>query len=70
MTDGSSNLSGEGLELRARPRPIRRLNKQILMIGSGGVALLIAIATLIALKPSPTADPHPELFNNERKQME
>jgi type IV secretion system protein TrbI len=69
MTDGSSNSSDEGLELRARPRPIRRLNKQILMIGSGGVALLIAIATLIALKPSPPADAHPELFNTERKQI-
>ena len=39
------------LELRARPRPIRRLNKRALMIGSGVVVLLIAGATIVALNP-------------------
>jgi hypothetical protein len=51
MTDDGEKLSPERLELRARPRPIRRLNKRTLMIGCGIVALVIAGATIIALSP-------------------
>ena len=58
------------LELRARPRPIRRLNKRALMIGAAVAVLLIAGATIVALNP-PTLvapDKRPELYNTERKQ--
>jgi hypothetical protein len=51
MTDDGEKLSPERLELRARPRPIRRLNKRTLMIGCGIVALVIAGATIMALSP-------------------
>ena len=42
------------LELRARPRPIRRLNKRALLIGAELVVLLIAGATIVALNPPRT----------------
>ena len=58
------------LELRGRPRPIRRLNKRTLMIGAAIVVLLIAGATIVALNPPRLAAPQnsPELYNTERKQ--
>ena len=45
------------LELRARPRPIRRLNKRALMIGAAVIVLLIAGATIVALNPPRLAAP-------------
>jgi type IV secretory pathway VirB10-like protein len=58
------------LELRGRPRPIRRLNKRVLLIGAGLVVLVIAGAIIIALNPPRLAAPEksPELYNTERKQ--
>ena len=57
------------LELRGRPRPVRRLNKRALLIGAGFVVLVIAGAIIIALNPPPLAAPEktPELYNTERK---
>jgi type IV secretion system protein VirB10 len=70
VTDEADKEPPEKLELRARPRPIRRLNKRALMTASAVVALLIAGATIIALSP-----PHilksgerTELYNTDRKQ--
>ena len=52
------------LKLRARPRPIRRLNKRALMIGAAVIGLLIAGATIVALNPPRLAAPdkRPELY--------
>ncbi|KGT73203.1 hypothetical protein MA20_46045 [Bradyrhizobium japonicum] len=59
----------EPLELRARPRPVRRLNKRALMIGCAGAALLVAGATVIALRPRPFKQAErTELYNTDRKQ--
>ncbi len=41
----------ETLELRARPRPVTRLNRNALMVVAGGAALLIFGAMSVALKP-------------------
>jgi type IV secretion system protein TrbI len=70
MTNGSNQDPPEPLELRARPRPIRRLNRRALMIGCAAAVLLIAGATVIALSP-PRAfkgTDHSELYNTDRKQ--
>lgn len=60
----------EPLELRARPRPIRRLNKRALMIGCAVAVLLLAAATIIALRPVQVfkGTDHAELYNTDRKQ--
>ncbi|MCP3407632.1 TrbI/VirB10 family protein [Bradyrhizobium sp. CCGB01] len=70
MTDGLNQDPPEPLELRARPRPIRRLNRRALMIGCATLALFIAGATIIALRPPrafKSAD-RPEIYNTDRKQ--
>ncbi len=41
----------EALELRAKPRPVTRLNRNALMVAAGGAAILIFGAMSIALKP-------------------
>jgi hypothetical protein len=51
LTEDSDKVPPERLELRARPRPIRRLNKRALMVGCAVAALFIAGATIIALSP-------------------
>jgi type IV secretion system protein VirB10 len=60
----------ERLELRARPRPIRRLNRRMLMLGCAVAALILAGATLIALNPPQPfkSTERSELYNTERKQ--
>jgi len=60
----------ERLELRARPRPIRRLNRRMLMLGCAVGALVVAGAALIALAPPQAFKPgeRSELYNTERKQ--
>jgi type IV secretory pathway VirB10-like protein len=65
-----SNPPPDDLELRARPRPIRRLNKRTLMIGAAVLALLIAGAIIVALDPPRLLAPpaRSELYNTERKQ--
>ncbi|TWB03690.1 TrbI/VirB10 family protein [Bradyrhizobium stylosanthis] len=70
MTNGLNQDPPELLELRAKPRPIRRLNRRALMIGCSIAALFIAGATIIALRPPrvfKSAD-RAELYNTDRKQ--
>jgi type IV secretory pathway VirB10-like protein len=66
----TSQDSPEPLELRARPRPIRRLNKRALMISCAVAALLIAGATIVALRPAQVfkGTDHAEFYNTDRKQ--
>jgi len=57
------------LRLRARPRPVTRLNKKALMIAAGGAGLLIFGAMSVALRPPRAlgeAKPK-ELYNVETK---
>lgn len=70
MTDEFDKAAPERLELRARPRPIRRLNKRALIIGCAVAALFIAGATIIALSPARILKPgeKTELYNTDRKQ--
>ncbi|MEH2609610.1 TrbI/VirB10 family protein [Bradyrhizobium sp. AZCC 1693] len=70
MTEDSDKVPPERLELRARPRPIRRLNKRTLMIGCAVAALFIAGAMIIALSPPRMFKPteRTELYNTDRKQ--
>jgi type IV secretory pathway VirB10-like protein len=70
VTENSDKVPPERLELRARPRPIRRLNKRTLMAGCAVVALFIAGATIIALTPPRMFKPteRTELYNTDRKQ--
>lgn len=44
-------IAPETLDLRARPRPVTRLNKRVLMILSGTGLILIFAATFYALQP-------------------
>lgn len=70
MTANSEKMPPERLELRARPKPIRRLNRRALMAGCAVVALLIAGAAILALSPPRLFKPaeRPELYNTDRKQ--
>ncbi|WP_245310594.1 TrbI/VirB10 family protein [Bradyrhizobium valentinum] len=70
MIEDSDKVPPERLELRARPRPIRRLNKRTLMIGCAVATLFIAGATIIALSPPRMFKPteRTELYNTDRKQ--
>jgi type IV secretory pathway VirB10-like protein len=70
MTVESEKEPPERLELRARPRPIRRLNRRMLMLGCAVAALIVAGATLIALAPPRAFKPgeRSELYNTDRKQ--
>ncbi|WP_027554913.1 TrbI/VirB10 family protein [Bradyrhizobium sp. Cp5.3] len=70
MTNGPNQEPPEPLELRARPRPIQRLNRRALMVGCAVAVLVIAGATIIALR-QPRAfkgTERSELYNTDRKQ--
>lgn len=41
----------EALELRARPRPVRRFNRKALLVAAGGATLLVTAAATFALTP-------------------
>jgi type IV secretion system protein VirB10 len=57
----------ESLALRAKPRPVTRLNRRVLVGGAGALAVVVLGATLWSLQPSRRArDPGPELVNAER----
>lgn len=70
MTNGANQDPPEPLELRARPRPIRRLNRRALMFGCAVAVLIIAGATIIALRPPQAfkGTERSELYNTDRKQ--
>ena len=76
MTDQSSNQPGsqtgkiapEELELRARPQPVTRINRKVLIAGAAIVLLFISGIVLVALKPPSLRITSPtELFNVEHK---
>lgn len=60
----------ETLDLRARPRPVTRLNKRVLMILSGTGLILIFAATFYALQP-PTQNTanNKQLYNVSHKEQ-
>ena len=67
---GQAKAAPETLELRARPQPVTRINRKVLIGGAAIVLLFISGIVLVALKP-PTlrlANPQ-ELFNVERKSI-
>ncbi|WP_375207663.1 TrbI/VirB10 family protein [Hyphococcus sp.] len=59
----------EALELRAKPRPVTRLNRNALMVAAGGAAILIFAAMSVALKPPRAGGDAAakELYNVDRK---
>jgi len=59
----------ETLELRAKPRPVTRLNKKALMVVAGGAALIIFGAMSVALKPPRASGgaQRKELYNVDTK---
>jgi type IV secretion system protein VirB10 len=78
MTEQSSNrpasetgkVAPEHLELRARPQPVTRINRKVLIGGAALILLFISGIVLVALKP-PTlriAGPN-DLFNVEHKSI-
>jgi type IV secretion system protein TrbI len=60
----------EHLELRGRPRPIRKINKRALLFGCGFSAIVIGGAVVAAFNPARVwgSIDHTELYNTERKQ--
>ncbi|MGD9801768.1 MAG: TrbI/VirB10 family protein [Parvularculaceae bacterium] len=65
----AAKIDSNELRLRARPRPVTRLNKKALMIAAGGAGLLIFGAMSVALRPPRAlgeAKPK-ELYNVETK---
>ena len=58
------------LELRMRPRPIRKINKRALLFGCGFSAIVIGGATIAAFNPARVwgSIDHTALYNTERKQ--
>ncbi len=57
------------LALRARPRPVTRINKRVLMLLAGGASLLVLGATIVALDPPNFGggDTGKELYNVSNK---
>lgn len=76
MTDDPFNVTAdekitpETLDLRARPRPVTRLNKRVLMILSGTGIILIFAATFYALQPPlPNTANNKQLYNVSHKEQ-
>jgi type IV secretion system protein VirB10 len=64
----SSKVAPEQLELRARPQPVTRINRKVLIGGAAIVLLFISGIVLVALKPPSLRISGPnELFNVEHK---
>jgi type IV secretion system protein TrbI len=58
----------ETLELRARPQPVTRINRKVLIGGAAVLLLIISGIVLVALKPpSLRIASHQELFNVDHK---
>jgi type IV secretion system protein TrbI len=61
-------VTPETLELRARPQPVTRINRKVLIGGAALVLLFISGIVLVALKPPSLRIANPqELFNVEHK---
>jgi type IV secretion system protein VirB10 len=64
----SGKVAPEQLELRARPRPVTRINRKVLIGGAAVVLLFISGIVLVALKPPSLRISGPnELINVEHK---
>lgn len=48
---GAAKVDPETLELRARPRPVARINRRVLVLVSGAGVLLLSMAAMFALDP-------------------
>ena len=58
----------ETLELRARPQPITRINRKVLIGGAAVVLMVISGLVLVALKPPTWRTANPlEIYNVDRK---
>ena len=62
------NAAPATLELRARPQPVTRINRKVLIGGAAVLLFAISAIVLVALKPPslPVASPQ-ELFNVDHK---
>ena len=61
-------MAPETLELRARPQPVTRINRKVLIGGAAVLLLLISGIVLVALKPPSLRIGSPqELFNVDHK---
>ena len=66
--DASAKVAPETLELRARPQPVTRINRRVLIGGAAVVLFFISAIVLVALKPpSLRIGGRPELFNVDHK---
>lgn len=67
----SPKLAPEDIELRAKPRPVTRINRRMLGIAVGGVGLLLAGVAIVALDPPNLRDAgeRRELFRTENNPM-
>ncbi len=64
----TEKVAPETLELRARPRPVTRINRKVLIGGAAVVLLLISFLVLVALQPPKLQVGAPrELINVENK---
>jgi len=67
-TEPNAKVTPEGLELRARPQPVTRINRKVLIGGAAVLLVLISGIVLVALKPpSLRLGERPELFNVDHK---
>jgi type IV secretion system protein VirB10 len=66
--ESSGKVPPETLELRARPQPVTRINRRVLIGGAAVVLMFISALVLVALKPpSLRLGDRPELFNVDHK---
>ena len=66
--DPTAKVAPETLELRARPQPVTRINRRILIGAAAVVLFFISAIVLVALKPpSLRLGERPELFNVDHK---
>ncbi len=64
----TEKVAPETLELRARPRPVTRINRKVLIGGAAVVLMLVAFLVLVALQPPKLQVGAPrELINVENK---
>jgi type IV secretion system protein VirB10 len=63
-----ANVAPEGLQLRARPQPVTRINRKVVIGGAAVLLFLISCIVLVALKPPSFRIAAPqELFNVDHK---
>jgi type IV secretion system protein VirB10 len=66
--DSGGKVPAETLELRARPQPVTRINRRVLIGAAAIVLFFVSALVLVALKPpSLRLGQSPELFNVEHK---